>query len=80
MLIEALPPSASSSAALPEEVLQKMHAGPKADLPTITPEALKEFDGVAMGIPTRYGRAPAQWSAFFDRSEFQYQSFCIVCK
>lgn len=27
--------------ALPEEVLKKMHAGPKADLPTITPDKMK---------------------------------------
>ncbi|CAE6410307.1 unnamed protein product [Rhizoctonia solani] len=49
------------------QILTKLHAPPRnTEIPTITPEDLKNFDGFAFGIPTRYGRAPAQISAFFD--------------
>ncbi|CAE6345566.1 unnamed protein product [Rhizoctonia solani] len=49
------------------QILTKLGAPPRnTEIPTITPDDLKEFDGFAFGIPTRYGRAPAQISAFFD--------------
>jgi hypothetical protein len=35
---------------LPEEVLKKMYAPPKADYPIITPEELLKFDGFLFGI------------------------------
>ncbi|WVQ78565.1 NAD(P)H:quinone oxidoreductase, type IV [Cryptococcus sp. DSM 104549] len=54
---------------LSEEILSKMHAGSslKPKHPTLTPDDLKEADGVIFGAPTRYGRLPAQVSAFFDQ-------------
>lgn len=39
---------------LSPEVLAKMHAPPKPDVPVITTTALKEADGVLFGIPTRF--------------------------
>ncbi|KAG8986105.1 hypothetical protein FRB90_004224 [Tulasnella sp. 427] len=51
---------------LSEEILTKMHAAPKAEYPVITTEKLTEFDGYIFVIPTRYGRAVGQFSAFFD--------------
>ncbi|GBG32833.1 Minor allergen Alt a 7 [Hondaea fermentalgiana] len=51
---------------LPENVLEMMHAPPKADHPIATPEDLVEADGVLFGIPTRFGMAPAQMKAFMD--------------
>ena len=52
---------------LPEEVLSKMHAPPKAaDVPIITANDLKDADGIIFGIPTRFGMAPAQMKALFD--------------
>ncbi|KAL5636205.1 hypothetical protein ACGC1H_004877 [Rhizoctonia solani] len=52
---------------LTPEILTKLGAPPRnTEIPTITPDDLKNFDGYAFGIPTRYGRAPAQISAFFD--------------
>ena len=54
---------------LPDEVLQKMYAGPKAaDVPVITPSELAKADGFLFGVPTRYGGAPAQVRAFFDQT------------
>lgn len=45
-----------------------MHAGgslqPK--YPVVKPTDLVNLDGILFGFPTRYGRAPAQVSAFFD--------------
>ncbi|KAI8147425.1 NAD(P)H:quinone oxidoreductase, type IV [Fennellomyces sp. T-0311] len=51
---------------LSEDILQKMHAPAKPDLPTITVEELTEPDGVIFGIPTRFGTMPAQLKAFLD--------------
>jgi NAD(P)H dehydrogenase (quinone) len=55
---------------LPEEVLAKMHAPPKAtDVPTLNdPSVLESYDAFLLGIPTRYGNFPAQWKAFWDKS------------
>jgi multimeric flavodoxin WrbA len=38
-----------------------MHAPPKPDYPIINPTELANFDGILLGIPTRYGNMPAQW-------------------
>lgn len=43
------------------EILGKMHAPAKPDLPVITPDELTKFDAFLFGIPTRYGNFPAQW-------------------
>ena len=52
---------------LPKEVLEKMHAPPKAsDVPVITTADLPRADGFLFGIPTRFGMVPAQVKAFFD--------------
>ncbi|GAA6058417.1 hypothetical protein JCM3770_000459 [Rhodotorula araucariae] len=51
---------------LSEEIRGKMHAAPRADIPDITPQDLTKYDGFLFGFPTRYGRAPAAVSAFFD--------------
>lgn len=53
---------------LSEDVLHKMHAPPKADYPTITPDELTHYDAFLMGVPTRYGNFPAQWKAFWDKA------------
>ncbi|PLW26787.1 hypothetical protein PCASD_23424 [Puccinia coronata f. sp. avenae] len=60
---------------LAPEVLEKMHAAPKKSIPVLTdPTALKEFDGFLFGFPTRYGRAPAQLSTFFDMTGGLWQT------
>lgn len=67
---------------LSQEVLAKMHANkePLAKYPVITPEALKEYDGFIFGFPTRYGRAPAQVSAFFDKTGGLWASGALIGK
>ncbi|PWZ00099.1 putative 1,4-benzoquinone reductase [Testicularia cyperi] len=67
---------------LSDEVLAKMHANkaPIKDLPVITPNDLKNYDGFILGFPTRYGRAPAQVSAFFDQTGGLWASGALIGK
>lgn len=67
---------------LSDEVLQKMYANkePIKNYPEVTPDDLKQFDGFIFGFPTRYGRAPAQVSAFFDRTGGLWASGALVGK
>lgn len=51
---------------LPEEVLGKMSAPPKSDVPIIAPHELAEADGFVFGFPTRFGMMAAQFKAFLD--------------
>ncbi|GMH25520.1 hypothetical protein Nepgr_027363 [Nepenthes gracilis] len=51
---------------LPEEVLAKMSAPPKSDIPIISPDQLAEADGLIFGFPTRFGMMAAQFKAFLD--------------
>lgn len=51
---------------LPEEVLSKMYAPPKSDVPFIEAKDLPEADGFLFGFPTRYGMMAAQFKAFLD--------------
>ncbi|KAJ1698425.1 hypothetical protein LUZ63_006937 [Rhynchospora breviuscula] len=51
---------------LSEEVLGKMGAPAKIEVPVITPNDLAEADGILFGFPTRFGMMCAQMKAFFD--------------
>ncbi|KAJ2715514.1 hypothetical protein H4R19_001162 [Coemansia spiralis] len=51
---------------LSDDILAKMHAPPKTDIPVLKANDLPEADGYLFGFPTRYGIAPAQMKAFFD--------------
>ncbi|RKP13911.1 NAD(P)H:quinone oxidoreductase, type IV [Piptocephalis cylindrospora] len=53
---------------LSDEVLTKMHAPPKPELPIMDPSDLPNYDGYLFGIPTRYGNSPAQWRTFWDKT------------
>ncbi|KAH6650554.1 flavoprotein-like protein [Chaetomium tenue] len=58
---------------LPQEVLTKMHAPPKSDIPVLSdPSTLQQYDAFLLGIPTRYGNFPAQWKAFWDQTGKQW--------
>lgn len=48
------------------EVQAKIRAPPKPDVPIITPQLLREADGILFGFPTRYGTLPSQLKEFFD--------------
>jgi NAD(P)H dehydrogenase (quinone) len=51
-----------------------MHAPPKSDIPTITPDIIKTYDAFLLGIPTRYGNFPAQWKTFWDATGGLWQT------
>ncbi|KAI8147424.1 flavoprotein-like protein [Fennellomyces sp. T-0311] len=53
---------------LSEQVLEKMHAPAKPDLPVIEVSQLADADGLIFGIPTRFGIFPAQMKALLDAS------------
>ncbi|KAI8086363.1 NAD(P)H:quinone oxidoreductase, type IV [Halteromyces radiatus] len=51
---------------LSDEILQKMHAPKRPDLPIVTVDNLTEPDGIIFGIPTRFGTMPAQLKTLLD--------------
>ncbi|XP_074578430.1 NAD(P)H dehydrogenase (quinone) FQR1-like [Curcuma longa] len=65
---------------LPEEVLVKMLAPPKSDVPIIEPNALAEADGILFGFPTRFGMMPAQFKAFIDATGGLWRSQALAGK
>ncbi|KPV74955.1 uncharacterized protein RHOBADRAFT_36925 [Rhodotorula graminis WP1] len=65
---------------LSDEIRGKMHAAPRADHPEIKPQDLTKYSGFLFGFPTRYGRAPAAVSAFFDATGGLWASGALVGK
>lgn len=65
---------------LPNEVLTKMHAVPKADHPVITPDELAKADGIIFGVPTRFGTPCAQIQQFMDSTGMLWKSGALVGK
>jgi len=51
---------------LPDEVLEKMNAAPKPDVPVLDPKSLADADGILFGFPTRFGMMCAQMKSMFD--------------
>ncbi|CAO3584076.1 unnamed protein product [Absidia cylindrospora] len=51
---------------LSDEILAKMHAPKRPDLPIITVDNLTEPDGILFGMPTRFGTMPAQMKTLLD--------------
>ncbi|KAG0471089.1 hypothetical protein HPP92_015635 [Vanilla planifolia] len=56
----------SGTETLSEEILGKMGAPPKSDVPIISANELAEADGFLFGFPTRFGMMAAQFKAFLD--------------
>jgi len=65
---------------LPDEVLTKMHAPPKADVPVVTVADLPAFDAIIVGTGTRYGGVPTQMKAFWDATGQLWQTGALVGK
>jgi NAD(P)H dehydrogenase (quinone) len=65
---------------LPQEVLTKMHAPAKPDVPIINPSELCDADGILFGIPTRFGTTPSQIRALFDACGQIWQTGGLVNK
>mmetsp|Transcript_1459 Transcript_1459/g.3218 ORF Transcript_1459/g.3218 Transcript_1459/m.3218 type:complete len:265 (-) Transcript_1459:430-1224(-) len=65
---------------LPAEVLEKMHAPPKADYPVLDPHNLPEADAFLIGFPTRFGAMAAQMKAFWDATGGHWQKQSLAGK
>ncbi|TNY24767.1 NAD(P)H:quinone oxidoreductase, type IV [Rhodotorula diobovata] len=65
---------------LSDEIRGKMHAAPRAEVPEVSPQDLTKYDGFLFGMPTRYGRAPAAVSAFFDATGGLWATGALVGK
>ncbi|KAI7896381.1 flavoprotein-like protein [Mucor mucedo] len=65
---------------LPEEILVKMQAPPKPDVPVITVDDLSEADGFLFGVPTRFGTMPAQIKSFLDATGGLWASGALAGK
>ncbi|KAH7282625.1 hypothetical protein KP509_35G040600 [Ceratopteris richardii] len=65
---------------LPEQVLQKMSAPPKSEVPVIEPAQLAAADGLVFGFPTRFGMMAAQFKAFLDATGGLWRSQSLAGK
>ena len=69
---------------LPFEILEKMHASPKAeDVRELTPANVNElgdFDGIMFGVSARFGGIPAQMKTLMDSTGGLWQSGKLVGK
>ncbi|KAG8883599.1 hypothetical protein FRB97_006293 [Tulasnella sp. 331] len=65
---------------LPEGVLTAMGAAPRTTDPVASGKTLEEHDGYIFVIPTRYGRAVGQFSAFFDHTGGQWMKQALSKK
>ncbi|ORX63219.1 NAD(P)H:quinone oxidoreductase, type IV [Hesseltinella vesiculosa] len=65
---------------LSDEILTKMHAPAKPNIPVITVDQLAEPDGIIFGIPTRFGTAPAQIKALLDATGKHWASGALSGK
>jgi len=59
---------------LPADVLAKMHAAPKSDVPVVKVEDLPQYDALIFGAPTRYGIPCAQYKALWDATGQLWQT------
>ena len=71
---EQLPATLQVQETLPDEILAKMHAAPKPDVPTMDPHDLPNADGLMFGFPTR--SANASWAVMCDSD---LKKLCTSC-
>lgn len=65
---------------VPEEVAQKSHYKMDQKAPVATVQELAEYDGIIVGIPTRYGRMSAQMANFWDQAGSLWAKNSLVGK
>ncbi|KAK9084968.1 hypothetical protein Sjap_025379 [Stephania japonica] len=65
---------------LSDEVLGKMSAPSKSDVPIIAPGELVEADGLIFGFPTRFGMMAAQFKAFMDATGSLWRTQALAGK
>ncbi|CAD7705079.1 unnamed protein product [Ostreobium quekettii] len=65
---------------LDDEILEKMGAAPKPDVPIADPKDLVKGDGIIFGFPTRFGMMCGQMKCFFDSTGGLWKSGALVGK
>ena len=65
---------------LSEDILGKMSAAPKSEVPIITPNELSEADGFVFGFPTRFGMMAEKSNAFPDSTGGQWRTQALAGK
>lgn len=65
---------------LSDEILEKMHAAPKSELPVATVSELPEYDAIIFGAGTRFGGTIAQLKAFWDATGQLWQNGALSGK
>ncbi|KAJ1911406.1 hypothetical protein IWQ60_010151 [Tieghemiomyces parasiticus] len=65
---------------LSPEVLAKMHAPAKPNVPILVPEDLAAADAFLFGIPTRFGNMPEQWKNLWDATGQLWMKGALVGK
>lgn len=53
---------------VPDEVARSAHFKLEQAAPVADVDELPDYDAIAIGVPTRYGRVPSQMAAFLDRT------------
>ena len=65
----------------PQEVAQKAGFQPDHSHAEISgPDALRGYDAIIVGAPTRYGRMPSQMAAFWDTTGALFQDGSLIGK
>jgi len=64
----------------PVEVAKAAHFKLEQDAPIATVQDLADYDAVIIGVPTRFGRMPAQMAAFLDQAGGLWASGKLVGK
>ena len=64
----------------PAEVAKAAHFKLEQDAPIATVQDLADYDAVIIGVPTRFGRMPAQMAAFLDQAGGLWASGKLVGK
>jgi NAD(P)H dehydrogenase (quinone) len=65
---------------VPDDVARKSHLKLDQPAPVATVDELAEYDGLIVGIPTRYGRMPSQLANFLDQTGGLWAKGALVGK
>lgn len=65
----------------PKEIVEGFHYKADSAHPLIEgPDALKAYDAIVVGAPTRYGRMPSQMASFWDSTGGLWSSGALIGK
>lgn len=65
---------------VPEEIATQAHFKLDQSAPIARIEELADYDAVILGVPTRFGRLPAQMAAFLDQGSALWVSGALIGK